>query len=412
MRKIAIVGAGQSGLQLGLGLLDKGYDITILSNKTPDEIRQGKVMSSQCMFHTALQTERDLGLNFWEEHCTAVEGISFALVDPASGERAFKWSARLERYAQSVDQRVKMPYWLEEFQRRGGKFVLQDVGLNELEHLADEYELVLLAAGKGEVVKEFVRDAERSTFDKPQRALALTYVNGMKPISPYSRVSFNIIPGVGEYFCFPALTVNGPCDIMVFEGIPNGPMDCWAEVKTPEEHLNKSLEILKEHLPWEYERCQDVTLTDNGGYLAGRFPPTVRKPVMTLASGKKIFGMADALVVNDPITGQGSNNAAKCSKVYFDAILAHGNQTFSEDWMESTFEKYWSYAEKVVSWTNSLLVPPQPHVVELLGAASQNHNLASQIVNNFDDPRNFSPWWFDENAAKELLETDQVSQVA
>ncbi|SEM05742.1 styrene monooxygenase/indole monooxygenase family protein [Acinetobacter sp. DSM 11652] len=412
MRKIAIVGAGQSGLQLGLGLLDKGYDITILSNKTPDEIRQGKVMSSQCMFHTALQTERDLGLNFWEEHCPAVEGISFALVDPASGERAFKWSARLERYAQSVDQRVKMPYWLEEFQRRGGKFVLQDVGLNELEHLADEYELVLLAAGKGEVVKEFVRDAERSTFDKPQRALALTYVNGMKPISPYSRVSFNIIPGVGEYFCFPALTVNGPCDIMVFEGIPNGPMDCWAEVKTPEEHLNKSLEILKQHLPWEYERCQDVTLTDHGGYLAGRFPPTVRKPVMTLASGKKIFGMADALVVNDPITGQGSNNAAKCSKVYFDAILAHGNQAFTEDWMESTFEKYWSYAEKVVSWTNSLLVPPRPHVVELLGAASQNHNLASQIVNNFDDPRNFSPWWFDENAAKELLETDQVSQVA
>ncbi len=86
--------------------------------------------------------------------------------------------------------------------------------------------MVLLAAGKGEVVKQFERDAQRSTFDKPQRALALTYVKGMKPISPYSRVTFNVIPGVGEYFCFPALTVNGPCEIMVFEGIPEGPMDC------------------------------------------------------------------------------------------------------------------------------------------------------------------------------------------
>ena len=35
----------------------------MITNRTADEIRQGKVMSSQCMFHTALQTERDLGLN-------------------------------------------------------------------------------------------------------------------------------------------------------------------------------------------------------------------------------------------------------------------------------------------------------------------------------------------------------------
>lgn len=58
--------------------------------------------------------------------------------------------------------------------------------------------------------------------------------------------------------------------------------------------------------------------------------------------------MADALVVNDPITGQGSNNAAKCSKIYFDAILANDNQSFSEQWMVQTFERYWAYAEK--SW--------------------------------------------------------------
>ncbi len=97
MRRIAIVGAGQSGLQLGLGLLDTGYEVTMITNRTADEIRQGKVMSSQCMFHTALQTERDLGLNFWEEQCPAVEGIGLALVNPENGSKAFEWSARLER---------------------------------------------------------------------------------------------------------------------------------------------------------------------------------------------------------------------------------------------------------------------------------------------------------------------------
>ena len=412
MRRIAIVGAGQSGLQLGLSLLDTGYDVTILTNRTADEIRQGKVMSSQCMFHTALQTERDVGLNFWEEQCPAVEGIGFTLVSPETGKPAFSWSARLERYAQSVDQRVKMPYWIEEFERRGGKLIIQDVGIDELEQLTADYELVLLAAGKGEVVKQFVRDDERSTFDKPQRALALTYVTGMKPMSPYSRVTFNVIPGVGEYFCFPALTVTGPCEIMVFEGIPGGPMDCWQDAKTPEQHLQMSKDILNKYLPWEAARCENIELTDAGGYLAGRFPPSVRKPVLTLPSGRHVFGMADALVVNDPITGQGSNNAAKCSKIYFDAILAHDTEAFTTEWMQQTFERYWSYAEKVVAWTNSLLVPPQPQMIEVLAAASQNQAIASAIANNFDDPRNFSPWWFDENEAQRFIESKSCQKVA
>ena len=262
MRRIAIVGAGQSGLQLGLGLLDTGYEVTIVTNRTGDEIRQGKVMSSQCMFHTALQTERDVGLNFWEEQCPAVEGIGFTLVNPETKQPAFAWSARLERYAQSVDQRVKMPYWMEMFEHRGGQLIIQDVGIEELEQLTAEYELVLLAAGKGEVVKQFERDEARSCFDKPQRALALTYVTGMKQMSPYSRVTFNVIPEVGEYFCFPALTVTGACEIMVFEGIPGGPMDCWQDAKTPEQHLQMSKDILNKYVPWEAARCENIELTD------------------------------------------------------------------------------------------------------------------------------------------------------
>ena len=51
---------------------------------------------------------------------------------------------------------------------------------------------------------------------------------------------------------------------MVFEGIPNGPMDCWQDVKTPEQHLQCSLDLLKKFVPWEYERCANVELTDAG----------------------------------------------------------------------------------------------------------------------------------------------------
>jgi hypothetical protein len=390
---------------LALGLLAKGYHVTLTTNRTGEEIRNGKVMSSQCMFNTALQTERDLGLNFWEDECPAVEGIGLTVPHPEkAGEQLFSWSARLERYAQSVDQRVKMPVWMEEFSRRGGELVIQDVGLPELEQLAASHDLVLLAAGKGEIVNLFPRDTERTRFQQPQRALALTYVKGMKPVSPFSRVAFNLIPGVGEYFVFPALTTTGPCEIMVFEGVPGGPMDCWQGVQTAEQHLDKSLEIVRRYLPWEAERCQSIELTDDKGFLAGRFTPMVRKPVLELPSGRHVFGMADALVVNDPITGQGSNNAAKCSKVYLDAILAHGDQTFSDGWMRQTFERYWDYAQHVVGWTNTMLLPPPPHLLELLAAASQSRALASLITNGFDDPRHFAPWWFDADQCQALIQ--------
>ncbi|WP_340053253.1 styrene monooxygenase/indole monooxygenase family protein [Pseudomonas sp. JAI120] len=405
MRRIAIVGAGQAGLQLALGLLAKGYHVTLTTNRNGEEIRNGKVMSSQCMFNAALQSERDLGLNFWEDQCPAVEGIGIAVPNPENpNEPLFSWSARLDRYAQSVDQRLKMPVWLNEFTKRGGEVIIQDVGVAELERLSTSHDLVLLAAGKGEIVNLFEKDVERTQFQQPQRALSLTYVKGMTPMSPFSRVSFNLIPGVGEYFVFPCLTTTGPCEIMVFEGIPGGPMDCWQGITSAEQHLEKSLELINRYVPWEAERCHSVEMTDDKGFLSGRFTPMVRKPVLTLPSGRKVFGMADALVVNDPITGQGSNNAAKCSKVYLDAIIARGAQDFGPDWMHDTFEQYWNYAQHVVKWTNTMLTPPPQHLLELLGAASQSKPLASAIANGFDDPRNFAPWWFDAQSCQAFIQ--------
>jgi hypothetical protein len=405
MRRIAIVGAGQAGLQLALGLLAKGYHVTLATNRNGEDIRNGKVMSSQCMFNAALQSERDLGLNFWEDQCPAVEGIGLAVPNPEKpNEPLFSWSTRLDRYAQSVDQRMKMPVWMDEVAKRGGEVIIQDVGVAELELLSTSHDLVLLAAGKGEIVNLFEKDAERTQFQQPQRALSLTYVEGMTPMSPFSRVSFNLIPGVGEYFVFPCLTTTGPCEIMVFEGIPGGPMDCWQGITSAEQHLEKSLELVNRYVPWEAERCRSVEMTDDKGFLSGRFTPMVRKPVLTLPSGRKVFGMADALVVNDPITGQGSNNAAKCSKVYLDAIVARGAQDFGPDWMHDTFEQYWSYAQHVVKWTNTMLTPPPQHLLELLGAASQSQPLASAIANGFDDPRTFAPWWFDAQSCQAFIQ--------
>jgi flavin reductase (DIM6/NTAB) family NADH-FMN oxidoreductase RutF len=392
MKRIAIIGAGQSGLQLGLGLIDAGYEVTLYSDRSADDLRHGRVMSSQCMFDSALEIERDLGLNYWQKECPEVEGISFSVPDPVGG-KSIDWAARLDNYAQSVDQRVKIPHWMDEFVARGGTLRIEAADIADLENCARSHDLVIVASGKGAIAQLFPRDAKHSPFTEPQRSLALTYVRNMRPREPYAAVCFNLIPNVGEYFVFPALTTSGACEIMVFEGVPGSPMDGWSDLKTPAEHLAHSKHVLEAFLPWEAERCRNIELTDDNGILAGRFAPTVRKPIGTLPSGRKVLGMADAVVLNDPLTGQGSNNAARCADIYLESIVERGDGPSDSEWMQHTFERYWiGYAKWVVEWTNLLLKPPA-HVLKLLDCAGKISAVASAFVNGFDDPRTLFPWF-------------------
>lgn len=409
MPKVTIVGAGQAGLQLGLGLLGHGYDVTVVSNRTPEQIQGGRVTSSQCMFDSSLAHERALGIEFWGESAPPVEQIALTVPAPPDASpappdgKAFSWAGMLTAPAQSVDQRVKMPRWLAEIEARGGNVVIEDAGVPELEKYAADSDLVIVAAGKGEIAGLFARDASKSVFDAPQRALALTYTRGLTPRAGHSAVDFNLIPGVGEYFVFPALTLDGPCHIMTWEAIPGGPMDAFKSGATPAEHLATSKELLRTFLPWEYERAAGAELTDDGGMLAGRFTPVVREPVASLPSGALVLGLADVVVLNDPITGQGSNNAAKAAASYLASILAHGDAPFDRAFMSTAFETYWSYASAVTTWTNAMLGAPPPHVLQLLGAAGQHQAIADRFANGFNNPPDFFDWFMDPVKASAYL---------
>jgi flavin reductase (DIM6/NTAB) family NADH-FMN oxidoreductase RutF len=404
VKRVAIVGAGQSGLQLAHGLLAAGYEVTLFSDQSADEILEGRVRSSQCMFDSALEIERDLKLNDWEEACPKVEGISFTVPDGIGGS-SIDWAARLDNFAQSVDQRLKIPRWLAQFQSRGGELHIKAAGPEDLAACARTHDLVIVASGKGTLGQLFERDPGRSPFAQAQRALALTYVTGMQPRVPYSAVCFNLIPNVGEYFVFPALTTSGPCEIMVFEGVRGGPMDCWSEQLTPAEHLARSKEVLETFLPWEAARCRNIELTDGNGILSGCLIPTVRKPVAKVA-GLPILGMADAVVLNDPITGQGANNAARCAEIYLEAILERGDGPADAEWMQQTFDRYWTgYAKWVTEWTNLLLKPPA-HVLRLLDCAGKNPAIASAFVNGFDDPRTLFPWFMEAAEADKFIQQE------
>ncbi|MFE5796041.1 styrene monooxygenase/indole monooxygenase family protein [Streptomyces sp. NPDC056503] len=405
MRKILIVGAGQSGLQLALGLQSQGYEVTLMSNRTADEIRSGRVMSTQCMFDTALRHERDLGLDFWASQAPRIQGLGVSVAGPDSA-RVIDWVGRLDGYAQSVDQRVKMAGWLETFAQRGGQLVIHGAAVGDLDFFARRYDLVLIAAGKGELVSMFGRDADRSPHSEPQRALAVAYVHGLgpRPEHPeFDAVRCNLVPGVGELFVMPTLTTGGRADILFWEGVPGGPLDVFQGVKDPSEHLALTLELMERFTPWEYARATKVELTDAGGTLAGRYAPTVRNPVGHLPGGGLVLGVADVVVANDPITGQGSNSASKCAAAYLSAIVEHGDKPFDEEWMRSAFDRYWRIAEPVTKWTNAMLAPPPEHVLQLIGAAGELQPIADRFANGFDDPADFENFFFDPEKASGYL---------
>ncbi|MFI2615648.1 styrene monooxygenase/indole monooxygenase family protein [Streptomyces sp. NPDC018584] len=407
MRKILVVGAGQSGLQIALGLQAQGYEVTLMSNRTADEIRSGRVMSTQCMFHTALQHERDIQANFWESQAPKIEGLGVSVAGPDSS-RVIDWVGKLDGYAQSVDQRVKMAGWMETFAQRGGQLVIHGAAVSDLDYFSRAYDLVLVSAGKGELVSMFERDASRSPFTEPQRALSVAYVHGLgpRPEHPeFDAVRCNLVPGVGELFVMPTLTTSGRADILFWEGVPGGPLDVFQGVKDPSEHLALTLELLEKFLPWEYARATKVELTDAGGTLAGRYAPTVRKPIGRLPGGGLVLGVADVVVANDPITGQGSNSASKCAASYISSIVEHGDQPFDEAWMQSAFDRYWDTAQWVTKWTNAMLGAPPEHVLNILGAAGQLQPVADRFANGFNDPSDFENFFYDPDKAAAYLES-------
>ena len=79
-RRIAVVGAGPAGTALALGLVRDGYDVTLVSDRTAEEIRGGSVMSSQITFESALESESALGITPLLPAAPPIERMSYATI--------------------------------------------------------------------------------------------------------------------------------------------------------------------------------------------------------------------------------------------------------------------------------------------------------------------------------------------
>ncbi|MFB6890257.1 styrene monooxygenase/indole monooxygenase family protein [Kitasatospora sp. NPDC056327] len=394
MRRIAVVGAGQAGLQLALGLLGAGgYEVTVVSARTPGELLGGPVLSTQAMFGPALRVERAAGLDEWEATAPQVRSVDAALV-PEPGVRALEFTMTLDEPAQSVDQRIKMARRLSLVEERGGRVEYRELDRAGLAELAAAHELTVVAAGRGELAGIFERDAARSPFDAPQRRLTALYAHGVGAPDPAAgpRARMHALPGLGELYLQPALTLSGRCDILLWEALPGSPLDCFGDRPPGGEQLRRMRELMAFHLPWEAELWAEAEPTDAGASLYGAITPVVRRPVARTTGGVPVLGIGDAVVVNDPITGQGANSAALAADAYLRAVLERGDAPFTEEWMTALFEEFWDrHARHGVALTAALLTMPD-HLQAVFAAAAAHEPVARRLASTYASPADHADW--------------------
>jgi hypothetical protein len=98
---IGIVGAGIAGLHLGLFLQKHGVDATLYSDRSPDQIRAGRLPNLVSRFAPTRDREYALGVDHWEYPDFAVFNVQMHVgIEPP-----IVWRGAFKRPASSVDER-------------------------------------------------------------------------------------------------------------------------------------------------------------------------------------------------------------------------------------------------------------------------------------------------------------------
>ncbi|MCU1347836.1 MAG: putative oxygenase subunit protein, partial [Acidobacteria bacterium] len=315
-----------------------------------------------------------------------------------------------------VDLRLQSHRWMQDLEVIGGRIEIESVDVARLDAIAGEHDLTLVAAGRAELARLFVRDDSRSVYTAPQRNLCMIITRGGKMSvdgTPFLPVKFDFLGTDGEIFFIPYFHKDhGPTWNILIEAKPGLRMDRFRGVKSGDEAVAIAKQVISELFPWDAAWVRDMELADPLGWLVGAFTPTVRKPVGQLPSGRVVQAIGDTAISYDPIAAQGANSAVKQARHLVGAVVAREDRPFDAAWMTETFDDYYdTYARHAATFSNLLLEPLTAPAQELLIAQygsdgtgdGPRQRIANAFWSNFDDPRRVTGCFVDMEQSRALI---------
>ncbi|GAA1869275.1 styrene monooxygenase/indole monooxygenase family protein [Brevibacterium marinum] len=385
MKSIGIIGAGVAGLHLGLQLRQHGIATTIYTNRTPEEVADGRVMNSVAHMHVTLELEEDLGINHWTEdqyyytHHYHYNGWG----DQRTYQGSFAAPSR------TLDYRIYLPRLMEDFTDRGGVIEYRDLGVADIQNLSEIHDLVVVSTGKGEIGAMFPKRADKSPYDRPQRKLAVGFWKGVERCDP-NGVAVSVIPGVGELLAIPMWSFSGDVMALLFESVPGGPQEALTDQRyadDPEAYRRLTLNMLRDYHPTVFDRVDhdEFRLQSDKDILQGAFTPVMREDYARLPNGRFLLALGDVHLTMDPVQAQGANSTAYSARVVGDAIVE--DDVFDERFMKKVASRRSERLEAANDWINTIIhTPTPPQIPALFSAMVDNQALVDEFTENFNHP--------------------------
>ncbi|MGP4079753.1 styrene monooxygenase/indole monooxygenase family protein [Pseudalkalibacillus sp. R45] len=377
-KKIGIVGSGTAGLHLAYALR-KDFDLTVFHSSLPEEIRKGRIMSTQVHFGPTRLRERRFHMPEWEA-TPLLESIHITVGD----QKLFV--GRLKESASSIDQRLYFSHCIEDLKEKGVVFHYAKVDEEQLRKLTSDFDLIIDCSGKSGPLFSFPLNIPLSPFHQPQRKCAVGYFTGITPEKPLG-VNVTILPEIGEMFEIPAMTEEGQVSILFLMPIPNQKLDVFKGIKSGEEFTARMKVVLESFFPNIYERVEEenFSLSDEGAFLQVAIKPEIRKPYLTF-NDRLVVGCGDSVFLNDPITGQGCNLGSYCAEKLYETLIENKDTGWDSQVGESYWERVKPYVKEVTEWTNAMTQPIPQHIIELLVQGAEDQSIADNVAEWFAQP--------------------------
>ena len=383
-KSIGIVGAGVGGLHLALYLQRHGIQPTVITDRTPEQYSNVRLLNTVAHHSVTIARENELGVNHWDNPDWIYHHHDhfFGFPEPLQFRGAFSNPSR------AVDYRVYLPRLMEDFLARGGTIEYGNIQDDDVPALVGRFDLLVVSTGKGALGRMFAYRPEHSPFTQPQRLLCVGLYSGLKQEGPRG-VTLSVSPGHGEMIVIPTLTFDGMKEALLMENIPGGDMANLVSLSyddDPAAFRQMMLDKLEKHHPSTYDRIDThrFDLARPLDLLQGAVVPTVRQTSVAFDNGRYAIALGDVHSVVDPMMGQGANMASYGAFVLGKAIV--DADVFDARFCEQVDQARENRVLAASRWTNLMLQPPTEAVGRLIFAMAENRRLCDEFTENFNYP--------------------------